>query len=247
MVYDVVAFYESNSFATLSPLNAVADGQYNVSGDDITIKPSATVMFLAFGYGANIQRAQLRKPQFGNLYLNIPIEQSVLDLHKIVGKWFLHDPIILTPNEKLNAYISQDSGVSEVEVVGVFLAKDKPQIGHDWDYILRLTGSATLTAGSWTSVSLTPDVDLPAGKYLITGVIPISANGVLARIVDPNSGYRPGAICIPSEENLGEVAELFTGINTGVVFEPNQIPNMEFLATAGDTSQVVYWFVKKVG
>jgi len=251
-VWDVIAWYQDvDTGGSLTALNAVDDAIYATSGKDIYVK--RPWLIYAFGYGANIIRGQLRAPSFGTKHREIPISSSLS-----VAPYFLEGggiyslrPQKLDINEPLNAYVAENagSGTSDKLFVVVFLA-DRPKVVQrkDYDYVLRLTGSTTLTVGEWTQVSLTPDVTLPEGVYRILGMIPISAGCIVARIVATNIPYRPGFKGDTSEVgtmNGDRLAGLFLG-DTGVEFTPRAIPKVEFLSKTADTSEVVYFFVKKV-
>jgi len=79
-------------------------------------------------------------------------------------------------------------------------------------------------------------------------MVPISANIVAARIIPITPlGTRPGFIGARTEyDYLTKPIENWLG-DTGVEFTPRAIPKVEFLSAAADTSQVVYFFLKRVG
>ncbi len=117
--------------------------------------------------------------------------------------------------------------------------------------IVRCTGSTTLTANKWSLVTVTPDVQLDAGNYALINFIPYSANCVAARAIVQGQPYRGGVLGLNgASENVAlqhstEWLSYFRDYNYGI-FTHKAIPQFEFLANAGDTTQVVYMKVVKL-
>jgi hypothetical protein len=109
------------------------------------------------------------------------------------------------------------------------------------DFWVRATGSTTLVAGQWTNVPLTLESQLPAGNYRIVRLIARSANGVAARVITPGSIWRPGVVCINSEGQVPARHFLEGRYGDFGTFSTVALPSVEFLASAADTTQEVYF------
>ena len=248
-MWDVVAFYENQaSSSSLVAVQAVSDDVYVTSGDDLIIKPDKKLVLFAFGYSGNIFQGQLRAPVLGQLYEEIPVFQNPAYTRDFpFDEWFVRRRLVLRENEALNAYVaSADGGTAEDEFVVVALGRAPINRNVRFDYVLRLTGSTTLSVGAWTKVTLTPDVTLPEGRYRIVGMRAYSPGAVAVRIIPLSGSDRPGFPGARNKHMLDVNIKNYLG-DTGVVFTPRAIPKVEYLALSADTSQIVYWFLKKVG
>ena len=249
-MYDVVAFYKNVATSgSLTKITPISDNMYHVSGDDLLMKKGKEYLVWAAAHSTNVIRGQLRKPQFGDKYVNIQANRDYNSLFKYFAKnFFIQKPLKLTPDEPLNVYVASDDSGSAEDLFTILFFSSTPKIVRplDYDYVLRLTGSTTTTGKNWTVVDLTPDVTLAEGTYEIVGMIPYSTNLLAARIIDPNSSNRPGVVGYRTEQGaLGFFPGV--GLYTGVRFKPRSIPKMEWLSFAADSSEVIYWFLKKVG
>jgi len=81
------------------------------------------------------------------------------------------------------------------------------------------------------------------------GFIPISANCIAARVLIPGQVERPACLGIKAANDrnleINEFREKYFFQNMGT-FTHIAIPEFQFLASAADTSQIVYMFVRKV-
>jgi len=248
-MWDVIAFYKSISSATLTQLDPVTTGEdiYSTSGSDFYLRGKNKLLW-AFGIGTTATRAQLKTPIWSSVPIEVPVYRFG-NFALLNDNWtnpFVGSPIVLgKPNDTLSGYGATGAGSAEDNYLVLALG-DRPLRKVDkFDLIWRLTGSTTLTENAWTTVSLTPDVKLPAGKYRIVGMIAISAGAIAARIIPPaGETVRPGFVAGRTEHNAFINKNLF---DTGIVFDPTSIPKVQFLSSSADTSETVLFFLRKVG
>jgi len=256
MVFSTCAFYESqDASAALTEVAAVADTHLTVSGDDITIPPLNLVIG-AFAMGSGLVAAQLSSPSLRSMALydfasflplaNLPSDQDVDEGGSAtyiipLGAGIVdmtRSPLELVPSEKLNFKVKNGGSAGAWGVV--FLADAIPTPVSGKIFTVKATSSTTCTANKWTSGTLTFSQDLPAGRYQVVGMRAKSANIVAARLMFVGQVWRAGCIGVRSYD--AEYDRMFRYGNLGVFgeFEFDQPPQIEFLATSGDTSEEVW-------
>jgi len=117
-------------------------------------------------------------------------------------------------------------------------------------FTAHATGTTTLTASGWTSVTPSFDQILPAGMYAVIGMRFFSATARFARLA-PASGpkWKPGGCAVQAYDSLDPWNQRAQPISGGVVapwgiwltFYQNVPPTVEFYATAADTAEEI-WF-----
>ena len=157
-------------------------------------------------------------------------------------------PIALVPTEELSFYATADGDVDAYGLVSLMPAALPPVPAGDVR-IVRSTSATTLTANEWTSCKLTPDVTLEAGTYTLIGMLGISANAIAIRAIISGQVWRPGTPAFAGAEKdvlecasdfLSEVQRYAMGSFTHLT-----LPEVQFLSSAADTSEVVYLYLVK--
>jgi len=159
-------------------------------------------------------------------------------------------PISLTATEELSFYGT--SGAAERIYGLVSLAPDTlPPAPAGEVRVVRCTGNTTLVPNEWTSVKITPDVALEPGTYVLVGMLPISANAIAARAIITGQVWRPGVPAIAGDEAtaLGCNRNFLKAVQNYAMgtFTHINIPEVQFLSSAADTSEVVYLYLVKTG
>jgi len=159
-------------------------------------------------------------------------------------------PVALTPTEEISVYAIQTGAAAERVYTLALLGSPTIEPAPAGDIrVVRCTSATTLTANEWTSCKLTPDVALEAGTYALVGMVPISANAIAARAIITGQVYRPGVPALAGAEadvkvHSKEWFEFFGGYLFGT-FTHLTIPEIQFLSSAADTSEVVYLYIIK--
>lgn len=114
-------------------------------------------------------------------------------------------------------------------------------------YTMRGVGAATLIAGIWNIVPIVWQDTLPAGVYSVIGMEYIGVSALASRLIFEQQVWRPGCPGI-SGGGVG-TGRLFTRPLLGEWgrFNSYRMPNVQCLASAADTAQVVYLHFVRVG
>jgi len=162
-------------------------------------------------------------------------------------------PLSLMATEELSFLATVTDASSARNIVGVFaLGPDAlPPIPAGEPIWVRATGSTTLTAWRWTSVKITPEVQLEAGTYALVNAICYSANAIACRFIIPGLVWRPGVLAIKGSSEYDALQ--YTSLITKELpeyemgrFSHLAIPEVQFLSASADSSEVVYLKVVKV-
>jgi len=160
-------------------------------------------------------------------------------------------PVMLVSTEELSALATTDGASASVVNVVVSLGLENPPMAPAGDMrIIRFLGSTTLVPGQWTTVTVTPELALEAGTYVITGFLAISAGCIAARVLLRGQAYRPGLPGLAGTEatavdyDHAMMAKLF-GYNLGS-FTHIELPQFQFLSASADTTQTVIVYAVKV-
>lgn len=253
----MVAFQQSVDSATLTAINNVQD--------DIVTRNSATRfqvpadlpnIHYGMALGANLTRAVLVAP-------SLEVRRMVVDIlpHRrgsealtLTGPelWLPPSPIGLVGTEDIEAQVSEDAaGASQVDVL-VQLGDGRIESPPNGDLrLVRLTGTTTLVARAWTTVTLTPERAFEPGKYTLVGMYPISATCIAARALFVGQVYRPGSPGFAGTEaaarDFDPTVPLLTSMYPMGNFEHNTVFSAQFFASAADTTETVLALVVKTG
>ncbi len=242
-MYTAVVFYENfatnNSYTRMTP---VADPQFHVSGDDLFLGEFSQV-WDAMAIASGITGAQMRSPTWGNLHRNFSVYGSFLEA--LQGQGLMYLPEELPPDEKLNIYVKGNDGGVAQDYYSILWVGEVPFTDDlDYDYILRLSGSVG-TAKAWTTVSLTPEVDIPESDYVLVGMLVAGVDGIF-RIIHPSVSWRPAVLGVSNLTDAVKYSNKWVGVDTEVVFSPKNIPRLEAFATATGNIEV-FMYLAQVG
>ena len=252
------AFYESIAANTTKEVNTVQD--------DVLTR-TATTRFMVPAGLKNLYWGFVGGQYLGDAYIFAPslevkrfrcrifpkkVGDTVLDKDN-AELWVPSRPISLKETEEVSLIAQNTSGSASSPTVGVFAlgadALPPPPAGDI--IIVRATGTTTLTAYAWTTVKVTPEVQLEAGVYSLVGFVPISAGAVAARAIIPGQVWRPGVPAIAGSEPsaLDFEHDLFRVLPLYEMgrFSHLAIPEFQFLSKSADTTEVVYLYLVKVG
>ena len=249
MPFTLAGFFENQDSATLINIAGIADTSLRVSGDNLIV-PNLNFLSGYYAMGANVTRAQLTSPRL--------LQSSVLDIEPVdlsaapVSNPPFHDrfenPYELGRGEVLNALAAEGGGGASDASVFVWLSSGAIQPLNSGNiFTVRATGSTTLTADQWSAVTITLDSNLASGMYALVGLRAVGATLFAARAVFPGGGPRPGCIAFDAISDLD--ASRFRNGRAGEWgrFTNDEPPAIECFASAGDTSQVFYLDVIRVG
>lgn len=252
----MAAWFENIDQATLGRITTVQDDVLTPSGTDRFLVP-AEYNFIHWGFatGANLSGARIVTPSLqvmkSDLDIN-PFQDGADLINKIAPSiWVPPRPIQLVESESIEVQTSEDGGTTTQQAFVVLgTAQNEPMAAGPIRSI-RFTGTTTLTADQWTSVTLTPESSLEAGRYqlvhfMMTGVTPIAA-----RFLPQGGGFRPGMFCsaAASPAQFHWVSSVWDSLGwfNMLEFTHNTIPQIQVFATAADTAQTVQAYVIRLG
>jgi len=168
-------------------------------------------------------------------------------------------PMALKPGEYLTAYSvnATDEDTIIGAIVGSGFISTGSKEGITVTHKIRGSADQTLTANTWTGVTMTWDQDLPSGRYAIVGMLygAYIASGYmtgLARIIFPESVYRPG---VPIHHAEGDKLAVMSVVNCPwekwpiykeFEIEHDNMPTFEVLTPAALTDHTVELELVKV-
>lgn len=258
MAQHLVAWQESADQATLTRINAVQDDVLTLSGTErFIIQSGLDHIRWGFAGGINLSRAQVSAPSLLVRRMNVeilPRKRGTDDTPRLAQPeiWIPRRPIRLDVSENIEMQTAEDGAGATQQTALISLSPaELPPVPAGDILVARGTGTTTLVARAWTSVTITLDSDLPAGQYALVGFYPISAGVVAARAIIPQQVARPGVLGLPGTEaaaadfEAGLMAQIM-GYNMGQ-FSNLQIPQFQFFSISADTAETVIMNLVKVG
>ncbi len=244
----LAAFYESiDPAGAYNALTPVPDSRLQLSGDDLRVPILSKVYVVAGGVeSAATNRARLNAPSlrtrglFQVQPLNGggagPIEPSTpalaIDLRA--------RPLELMRGENLNFEVLSDPVVAQIQWGLVLFGDAIEPIPDGQIFTVRATDTAAapaLTAGTWTSIPLLFDDDLPVGRYAIVGMRAMSLGLIAARCSFVGGGWQPGVIGVDLNGDVTPDYFRYGGLGRFGEFEDDEPPQIEFLAITPDATQ----------
>ena len=251
------AFYEVIDSASLIEINNIVDDVLTRASDKRFLVPAEFNNVLwAAALGPNVTRAQIVTPSLGVRRMSteiIPRRRGGIIFTLGFPEIFVPPaPLRLTPSEELALHASED-GAGTTAIYGLIALgpATQPAVPAGDLRIIRATGTTVLTPNKWTTVTVTPELSLEPGTYMLIGFLAISANAIAARALITGQNWRPGMPALAASE---AAAVDYQALNLERLhFEPMGTfthinpPQFQFLASAADTSQTVFMYVIKVG
>ena len=160
--------------------------------------------------------------------------------------------IELEPSENIEVQTSEDGGgaTSQQAFVALGTRENEPMPSGNIRSI-RLTGTTTLTADQWSSVTLTPESTLEAGRYTMVHFAVMGVSAVAARWLPQGGGFRPGMFAFsgpsPNHFDWGLDPWDKLGWYSMLEFTHITLPQIQIFATAADTAQVVQMYAVRTG
>lgn len=242
-MFTLAGWSESQDTAgILTEMAAIPDQHITTENDDIVVPEWASNLIAAYPIGANITQAQISSPSLRKgLLLDCPFladnitpdgANALVDL--------ISNPKKLEPSEGLRALVAEAAVGAEQDSLFVWLAdklEDMPAGEVVW---VRCTSTTTLTPYAWSLCNLNFTQQLPAGKWAIVGARMFGASAIVFRFVLPGSAHRPGGIAFTSEAQTQVFINEPAVLGKWGEFDHRFPPQMEVIADAADTSQVVY-------
>jgi len=241
--FTLVGYDESQDTAgALLEHAALVDQSVSTGGDDITVPSWASRLWAVLISGADAVRGRITAPSLRKeSYVDISrVDAEALPTGIPAMEKFWNHPRQLKAGEGLRALAAEDGVGAQRQIIGVWLGDEMEEVPDGPVETIRFTGTTTLVANAWTLCPLTPDQQLRAGRYAIIGARIQSATGVFGRLVIPGETHRPGCPVYRDEDDMGHQEFRQGGLGIWGEFDHQNIPQVEIVATAGDTAEQVY-------
>lgn len=257
MATHLAAWQQSADSATLAAINNVVDDVLTrTSTTRFLVPPFASRVWWAAALGPSITRAQLITPSLLVRRMNpeiVPRERTT-EAFSLLGQsiYIPKRPLILVPGEEIEAQTAEDAvGASQMDVLAALGPEALPPMPEGDIRIVRATGTTTLVARAWTSVTLTLDSSLESGTYALVGFVASSAGAVAARALITGQNPRPGLPALAGAEAAAmdfdpALINLLMYFNMGA-FTHVTIPAFQFFSISADTAEVVFLYVVRTG
>lgn len=256
MVVHTFAYYSNVSPGAYTELNVVQDDVLTRTAATRFMVPAAQNRIIwGFVLGTNLQDIYLSTPSlitkkyFARIIPRIPNQLKLpLDGNYL---YVPTPPLALTATEELSVLAKTGgTSASPVYTVLTFSPETLPPPPGGEPIMVRATGSTTLVANQWSTVKLTPDIQLEAGTYALLGAIGISANAIAIRFIIPGMVWRPGFPALAGAEDavVAFANDYFAGLPSTEYgrFSHLALPEVQFLSTSADSAEVVYLKIVKV-
>lgn len=254
----LIAWFESQDSASLVKVNSLADTSITPEGvDGYQIPATTPEIWAGAALGSDMTRARFTAPSLERRRATtdlFPLSDAAEAFNLAHPQiWIPKRAIPLDPGEVLSFNAAEDGagaqscyGLAWLKAAGELPAMPPGEI-----FQVRATAAKTLVIDIWNTVDFTLEQELPAGRYACVGFIPMGVSVIAARLVIPGQGHRPGMPgLIGAEEGVSlnanfTIFDKLMYYNMGE-FSNTALPQLEYLATATDSAQTVYFLLVKV-
>ena len=257
MAIHLAAWFESLDHATLGRITTVQDDVLTPSGTDRFLIPDEyNNIQWAFATGLNLSGARIVTP-------SLEVAKSDLDVIPFTDGQDLLDTtnpsifipkrfIPLVPTESIEFQTSEDgSGATTTQGFVALGTTENAPMANGMIRSVRATGTTTLTADTWTAVTLTLESSLEAGRYQLVHFIALGVSVNAARFLPQGGGFRPGMFGMngasPLQFDYASALWHQLGWYNMLEFTHITVPQIQYWATAGDTAQTVQMYVIRIG
>lgn len=256
MATHMAAWFENIDQAALGRINTVQDDVLTPNGVDRFLVPNEyNHIHWAFATGANLSGARIVTPSLEVSKSDLDIlphaDGSDLLLKASPSIWIPRRFIELEPSENIEVQTSEDGTTTTQQAFVVLGTAENAPMPAGNIRSIRLTGTTTLTADQWTSVTLTPESSLEAGRYTMVHFMPHGVSVVAARWLPQGGGFRPGmfgsAAASPAQFDWNASLWHMLGWFMMLEFTHITLPQIQYFATAADTAQTVQMYAIRTG
>ncbi len=233
---------------------AIADGLIPTRDSALVVPADMHKVVLLHAFGTNLTVAKVKPAsyrRFGDYWIE-PIANAMggagattpyLDLTDGPGAGA---PLELDPQEELPFYAQQNSAGAQ-NAYGFVIFADGPLRKREGKFFtVRATGTTTLVANAWSSVSLSMDTGLPAGRYALVGARAKSAGLLAFRFIIVRQNNRPGGLAFQGDTSFEPTGQRNGGWGIWGEFDHLSIPTLEAFSTSADTSETVWFDLEKI-
>ncbi len=242
-MHHTVVYDASIAQNSLLQVAALTDQIAQIRDNAIIAPPRLNKIAQLLCFGTNLNRAQIQLPStrrfgnydirpFANAFAAGGAQTPMLDLRG--------DPFEVEEGEEIPFFAQQGSAGVQREYAVLLLSDNPSPVDARNRITVRATGTTTLTADTWTPVTLAFDVQLPRGKFKLVGMRAESVSGIAFRCINQQMSYRPGGFVNQSALALDYPGQRRGGLGVWFEFDYLTPPIVEMVSTAGDTAETFF-------
>lgn len=249
MPYHLIAWSGSLADATETDLTPVTDIiQTIVNGHYL---PQVDWQLNAFvGMAGALPRFRLISPTLRQVTTPFvtPLETALTPATRPGVADYRNYPLTLKALEEFQVNAQQTSGgTARVNALAaVSIGPITPAPGGMM-YTLRGSSTTAAVANTWTQIAMAWNDTLPAGVYSVVGIVGFGTSDYAVRVVFEDSRWRPGGICLATENLIGSSVFLKGGLGEFGRFNANRMPNIEILCNGTTAVHTVYMDIVRIG
>ena len=235
-------YHSSITVATLAQLSSSGVGNVVPTLNNGYQVPNLNFLAAVYGVGTSLTRIQAQaRSMLPFPYPDlVPTNRGSAFESPVRGAFMFQYPKPLKITEEIDIFVTQNSGGSETEYVGINFSDGPitpvPFVGG---FTVHCTASKTLTAGAWTTCQITPDTNLPASMYQLVGLRSYSATALFTRVFPTSSNQqaRPGCPAMQAYDQMDAPYARHGASGIWYTFPQNVLPQIEMFATSADTAE----------
>ncbi len=232
-----------NGSSGYTKVNSITDPAMPTYNNNYTPPMDYHALF-AFSMGPTQTTARIASPTISK---NYPPNIRPIQVASVVPNdpnlcVFLEDPLRLPQYEGIEVDVQNGASEATYACIGATTQIIPPAKGEI--KVLRGVATTTLTANTYTTLSVTWDYTLAQGTYDVVSAEVQSATGVFFRLIFPGQTDRPGGLCITAVGNRPHFYFYARyALGQWLTFPYTIMPQVEVMATAADTTQKVFLYV----
>ena len=248
----LTAFNQNTHGLSLAAIDVIPDTILtpNSDGTGFQVPPDFSTIAALAALGNGITRAQITAPSLEEkreVNEILPRVASAAKFSLAFPEIYSKQPEIPLVNTEIMQILESDAAGADFQHYALAWFKAPgalPAAPAGEVQRIRATASVTLTANEWSLATIVPDKSIVAGSYSIVNMIAISANLIAARLLLQNARYRPGVAGLAATEALAADfnPKKFAGDDNYLMgtFDNTTFPQVEFLSSVADTSEVIF-------
>lgn len=244
-MFTLVGFYQSiDPAGVYTPISAVLDQHVRVNGTDLFVPELNQLIAVAGGVETTVESfLRLTSPSLRAMarFQIEPYNGAAAGAVEPATPHVITDlrdnPLVLVPQETLNAEVNSNPAAAQIQWALCWLADAPVQPAKGKIFSTIATGATALVAGTWTPVPITFDEDLPRGRYQLVGMRCRSAGCVAGRMVFIGGRWRPGCMGVDAQTDLENPMFRNGGLGVWGEFEDVDTPSVEVLSVSADAAE----------
>lgn len=161
---------------------------------------------------------------------------------------YRQNPLKFKALEEIQVMFTNSANTSGHYVAGAGLFTSPPTPAPNGDiYTMQGTATTAAVAATWTTLAMTWQDTLPAGRYAALGLEVVSASGNFARLIFEDQVERPGSVSQIIQGGITHPMFRMGALGIWGTFTGNRMPNVQVLCDTTDNAHNVYLDLMRIG